>query len=89
MADPPRPRDATAAGDRSSPPRMPTWVKVSGIVLAVLVILIILMMLLAGGNHGPGRHMPGVQSPPIGASVHLTLSGAGTGSQSPAKVSRR
>jgi hypothetical protein len=36
---------------------MPRWVKVFGIVAAV-VILLFVIMLLAGGNHGPGRHMP-------------------------------
>ena len=89
MADPPRPHDTTAGGaDRASPPGMPRWVKVSGIVVAVLVILVVLMMLLAGGSHGPGRHIPGVQSP-AGASAVLTLSGDGTGGHAPSQVSRR
>ena len=42
---------------RAVPPGIPRWVKVSGIVVAVLIVLVIAVMLLAGGNHGPGRHL--------------------------------
>jgi hypothetical protein len=55
MAEPP---------DYESPPQMPRWVKVFGIVL-ILVIVLVAIMLLTGGNHGPGRHfslsLPGGQ----------------------------
>ena len=43
----------------SEPPRAPRWVKVSAIVAAVVVALIIAITLLSGGEHGPGRHLPG------------------------------
>jgi hypothetical protein len=36
---------------------VPRWVKVFGLVLAVLVVLAALVMLLSGGAHGPGRHL--------------------------------
>ena len=90
MADPPHPHDTTPAGsDRASPPGMPRWVKVSGIVVAILVILIILVMLLVGGGHGPGRHMPGAQAPPIRVTADLRLFSDGTRNYTPPEVSRR
>lgn len=42
------------AGD---PPPRPRWVKVSGVLLAVLVLAVVAMVLF--GGHGPGRHGPG------------------------------
>ena len=42
---------------RAAPPGIPRWVKVSGLVVAALIVLLIAVMLLAGGDHGPGRHM--------------------------------
>ena len=52
----PRPRET---GD--TPPRMPRWVKVSGIVVIVLVLLVVVLQLtgVIGDGHGPGRHGPG------------------------------
>ena len=38
------------------PPGLPRWVLISLIVLGVLVVVLVVAM-LAGGNHGPGRHM--------------------------------
>lgn len=34
----------------------PRWVKVFGIVLAVVVLLLAVVLLTGGGNHGPSRH---------------------------------
>jgi hypothetical protein len=51
MADPPRSHDP-------KPPSTPRWVKVSGIIAAVVVVAIVVLA-LAGGEHGPGRHIPG------------------------------
>lgn len=55
MADPSSGSGRGDHRDRVSgvPPAIPRWVKVSGIVVAVLV-LIVVVMLLSG--HGPGRH---------------------------------
>ncbi len=36
--------------------RIPRWVKVAGIVVAVLALLVVIAMLVGGGGHGPGRH---------------------------------
>jgi hypothetical protein len=37
-------------------PRPPRWVMVFG-VLTILVVLAFVILMLAGGNHGPGRHL--------------------------------
>lgn len=44
-------------GDPEEDAGLPRWVKVFGIVAAVLAVLVIAMVLLGGGNHGPGRHL--------------------------------
>jgi hypothetical protein len=49
MTSPPSEPDRT-------PPATPTWVKVVG-AIAVLLIVIVVIALLAGGEHGPGRHV--------------------------------
>ena len=55
MADPARP-------PRSKPHTTPRWVKVFGIIAAVLVVAIVILA-LAGGEHGPSRHLPGGDNP--------------------------
>ena len=86
MADPPRSRDpGEAAGvgaDRGSPPGMPRWVKVAGIILAVLVLLLVIVLLISGGEHGPRRHLSGGAGGQLARSsvtASLTLSGGGPG----------
>jgi hypothetical protein len=86
MAGPPRESDpgehAGVAPGRDSPPRTPRWVKVSGIVVAILALLIVVAMLLSGGGHGPRRHSPsgaGGQAPLSSFTIDRTLSGAGVG----------
>jgi hypothetical protein len=39
-------------------PGTPRWVKLSGIVALVLALLVAAVMAVAGGEHGPGRHLP-------------------------------
>jgi hypothetical protein len=50
----------------------PRWVKVFGLVAAIIVVLLVLIALLAGG-HGPGRHTqswpPGTGTPPFSAAM--------------------
>jgi hypothetical protein len=59
--------------DRDSPPGPPRWVKALGIVLVVLILLVGVMLLTGGaGEHGPGRHSGGDDTP-----------AEGTGGQSP------
>jgi hypothetical protein len=52
----------TASGQGGAPPGTPRWVKVTAIAALVLVLVLILMM-LAGGEHGPGRHLGGGDEP--------------------------
>jgi hypothetical protein len=58
-----------AGSDRGSTTGTPRWVKVFGIAVIVLVLLVAVMMVAAGGDHGPGRHVPsggaGVHTPPV------------------------
>jgi hypothetical protein len=90
MADPPRRRDTAGVGaDRASSPGMPRWVKLSLILGAVLVLLIVVVMLLAGGGHGPSRHAPGIQAPPISVAADLMLSAVGLGVHAPSEVNHR
>jgi hypothetical protein len=42
---------------------MPRWVKVSGIIAIVLALTVVIVVLVSGGEHGPGRHLPGGETP--------------------------
>lgn len=52
--------DAASPG-RGSPPGMPLWVKVFGIIGIVAVVVVVIALITGrggpGGGHGPGRHM--------------------------------
>ncbi len=61
------PSSASTAEERASQPARgpgavypgtPRWVKVGAIVAVVLVLLLVLVMVVAGGEHGPLRHIP-------------------------------
>lgn len=41
------------------PPPRPRWVKISMIVALVVVAIVVVMAIAGGGEHGPGRHLPG------------------------------
>lgn len=43
--------------DYGSPPGIPRWVKVFGIIALALAVLVGIM-LLSGGEHSPDRHLP-------------------------------
>lgn len=62
------PHETSAASGPGALPARPTWVKVCGILLAVIVVAAIVMA-LAGSDHGPGRHSPdgdaGGHAPPV------------------------
>jgi hypothetical protein len=47
----------------SPQPRMPRWVKVSGIIAIVIAVTVLIVVLVSGGEHGPGRHLPGGETP--------------------------
>jgi hypothetical protein len=50
-------------------PRIPRWVKVMAIIAIVIAVLVVVVMKLSGGQHGPGRHLPGGSSAPQSAGV--------------------
>lgn len=45
----------------------PRWVRIAAIAAAVVIAAVVLVMLLSGGDHGPGRHLPGGDghTPPV------------------------
>jgi hypothetical protein len=47
----------TQVGSDREPTSIPRWVKIFGIIALALVLLVGAIM-LAGGEHGPGRHVP-------------------------------
>lgn len=49
--------------DHESPPRIPRWVKVIGIIAVILIQLILIAFITGlGGSHGPSRHIPASES---------------------------
>lgn len=80
MADPPRHPDTGVGPDRGSPPRMPRWVKWSGIVIGVLILLFVSLQIAGvGGEHGPGRHGLGGAQPPAAVTAEYPPPENGTG----------
>lgn len=54
MTDPPPPTNAEKMP--AAPPKMPRWVKIFGIVAALIVLVALAALIFGGGQHGPGRH---------------------------------
>lgn len=54
MTESPEPHSRN--GRAESPPGVPRWVKVSGLVILVVAAVVVVVMLVAGGEHGPGLH---------------------------------
>ncbi len=57
--------EGPAAIGRRTPPGAPRWVKVFGVIAAVVLVLF-LVLLLTGGEHSPGRHFDGGEDPAPG-----------------------
>ena len=55
MSDPTTP--TPTGGNGASPPGMPPWVKILGLIAIVVLLLVIMFALAGGGGHGPGRHL--------------------------------
>jgi hypothetical protein len=57
MTDPSRRPDATWGSADDSRSNARRWVKVTGVIVAVVILLVVGWQLLGGaGGHGPGRH---------------------------------
>jgi hypothetical protein len=63
MTETPPNENTDEVPDRASPPGIPRWLKVSGIVVIVLVVLVIGISFIAGVQHGPGQFGPGQHGP--------------------------
>jgi hypothetical protein len=50
--------DIDAQRSTTSYPGTPRWVKVGRIVALLMIVLVVLVMVMAGGEHGPMRHIP-------------------------------
>lgn len=77
MVDSTRDPDDSAVAERESPPRIPRWVRWPGIIIGILVLLFVVLQLTGiGGEHGPGRHAPGGDTPPASVTgVHTPPAG--------------
>ncbi len=58
--------------ERPSPPGAPRWVKVAGIIAAVMA-LVLVVLVFTGTTHGPGRHGGGGQGWPPGRELSAPL----------------
>lgn len=61
--------------DRDSPPGMPRWVTVVGLVVLVAALVLIAVLLLVGGGHGPARHASAGQSGVVAPAAAAPSSG--------------
>ncbi len=53
--------------DQDRPPQMPRWVRGAALIVGLLVLLFVVLKLTGiGGEHGPGRHMSGTNTPSAG-----------------------
>ncbi len=60
-----------AVVDSGSPPGLPRWLKISGIVVIVLIAVALAATFVFGIRHGPGLHAP------AGAAAQTGVVGAG------------
>ena len=60
MTEQPSDSDSAALSE-AKPPARPGWVKVFGIIAAVIVVIVVIAALV--GGHGPARHLPGGGDP--------------------------
>ena len=52
--------------DHGSPPPIPAWVKVFGVLAIAVLVLLVVLLVFGGGRHGPGRHFGAPERPPHG-----------------------
>jgi hypothetical protein len=78
MSEMPSPASTTEergslSGRPAAYPGAPRWVKVGAIVAVVLVLLVVLVMVVAGGEHGPMRHIPSAAATNTSAAIAVGL----------------
>lgn len=56
MAESPGPPDGRTPYDEKPRSGLPRWVRIVGIVLAVVALLVVIGLLIGGGHQGPSRH---------------------------------
>lgn len=56
LRDPDTVHEADVMGEDASPPGVPRWVKVSGLIVVLVVLLAIAASWIVGLEHGPGLH---------------------------------
>ena len=56
MAESPGPPDGRTPYDEKPRSGLPRWVRIVGIVLAVVALLVVIGLLIGGGHEGPSRH---------------------------------
>ena len=67
----PGPRSDAA---RQTPPGVPRWVKIAGIVVGVLLLVFLVLQLTGvAGQHGPGRHFSGPGPSPVGVATQASI----------------
>ena len=49
--------DLSPSSQTDETPGTPRWVKVFALI-ALIVLLLVVIVMVAGGNHGPSRHVP-------------------------------
>lgn len=65
-ATPPSDPDIDAGTARDRRPATPRWVKLLGIAGLIAVLVVVVVMVVAGGQHGPMRHVPAPPTPGAG-----------------------
>jgi hypothetical protein len=67
--------DTGSEARRGSPPPMPRWVKVVGLVILVAALVLVALLLLVGGEHGPARHAQAGHSGGVVPAAAASISG--------------
>lgn len=61
--------------DGGSPPAIPRWVKVVGLVVLVAALILVALLVLVDGGHGPARHASASQGGGVAPAVAASISG--------------
>ena len=68
MTDPGPNSGADRDVDRDTPPGIPRWVKIAGLVIGLLIVIFVVLHVTGvAGKPGPGQHFSGEEPIPAGA----------------------